>query len=126
MARVNNPVLGTTRCECGESATVHRTTRGAGRFLYTRCTDCGTDQRTGAKVQTRLWSCTDWANGQPDVPPPNLLELGEKKLKPEPETEPETEADFEPGEPKESSVAGALPWLAGGLGLLALILRGRA
>ena len=78
----NNPVLGNIKCnECQGQATVHAAKRGRGRFLYTRCTNCGTDQRTGAAFQTRIFGDTNWRDEV--VTPPNLIikneeEAGEK------------------------------------------------
>lgn len=67
MARVNNPVLGFCTCQqCGGQMTVHQMARskaektGTGRFLYSRCPNCGADQRTGAAVQQYLWDHTSW------------------------------------------------------------------
>ncbi|MBQ0721018.1 MAG: hypothetical protein KBT88_03535 [Gammaproteobacteria bacterium] len=125
MARVNNPELGEILCkDCDEMATVHQTARGAGRYLYTRCANCGPDQRTGAKVQTRLWFTTQWKGGEPDIKPPNVEDSNKKEPESEPENadfEPENESDENGGEP---SKTGAWPWVAGGFGLLALIIKG--
>lgn len=68
----NNPVLGTVACDCGQDATVHQTSRGKGRFFYTRCTKCGVDQRTGPAVQKRLWEKTVWRDGVEKVKPPGV------------------------------------------------------
>ena len=85
MATVNNPVIGTIGCQgCGGTATVHQTRRGKDRFHYTRCQDCGVDQRNGAKVQTRLFYHTDWRDGIVVDRPPNVKEE-EKKPVVEPE-----------------------------------------
>lgn len=129
MARENRPVLGTVECSgCGGVATVHQTARGSGRYLYTRCPECGADQRTGARVQSAWWRSAEWRDGAPDVPPPNLLAD-------EPVVEPvagDAVADVlpvvgEPDElPEEPSKSG-LFWLVGGaVGLVALVLRGGA
>lgn len=68
----NNPVLGEIKCtECQGQATVHAAKRGRGRFLYTRCANCGTDQRTGAEFQTRIFNATSWRDEV--VTPPNLI-----------------------------------------------------
>lgn len=132
MAKENRPVLGAISCTgCGGAATVHQTARGAGRYLYTRCNDCGVDQRTGARVQTRLWFGADWREGlKPDVCPPNLIDDGQDGDREEPENEPENEperADLdEHKEPDGTSKSGVF-WLVGGaLGLAALVLRGGA
>jgi|GEM_PF-1948424 len=72
MAVKNNPVLGTIACDCGQDATVHQTTRGKGRFLYTRCTKCGVDQRTGPSVQKKIWAATTWRDGVEKIKPPGV------------------------------------------------------
>lgn len=130
MARENRPVLGTVECSgCGGVATVHQTARGAGRYLYTRCPDCGADQRTGAKVQSAWWRGAVWRDGAPDVPPPNLLDEPVVESVVEPVAG-DAVADVllvvsEPDElPEEPSKSG-LFWLVGGaVGLVALVLRG--
>lgn len=77
MAVKNNPVLGEVECSgCGGNATVHQTQRGKGRFLYTRCTECGPDQRAGKAVQQRLWNETRWREGQRPEAPPNVNQQG--------------------------------------------------
>lgn len=58
-----NEVLGTITCDrCGETASVHQTKRGKGRYLYTNGCDCGCDQTKSAAQQTRLWTKTEWRN----------------------------------------------------------------
>ncbi|WP_250655046.1 hypothetical protein [Alkalimarinus coralli] len=75
MAKRDNPVLGTIQCDgCGGTASVHQARRGSGRFLYTRCGECGADQRTGKAVQTRLYNQTEWRAGADPVKPPNVAE----------------------------------------------------
>ena len=74
MALQNNPVLGAIQCPtCQGEATVHKTTRGKGRYLYTRCIECGPDQRTGRAVQKRIWEGAEFRPGlKPQNPPPNV------------------------------------------------------
>jgi len=100
MALQNNPVLGSIQCPtCNQSATVHKTTRGKGRFLYSRCMECGPDQRTGKAVQRRLWEQTDWRDGmKPESAPPNL-ELDDWKPGRPP---PGAEAKPQPEQPKKA------------------------
>ena len=87
MAKRDNPVLGTIECDgCGGVASVHQTARGNGRFLYTRCGECGCDQRAGAAVQKRLWMNTEWRPDASPIKPPNVPDEIEQK---EPEKEPE-------------------------------------
>lgn len=78
MAKKDNPVLGAVVCDgCGGEATVHQSSRGKGRFLYTRCPECGCDQRNGKAIQTRLWTKTEWrADANPNRPP-NVAEDAE-------------------------------------------------
>lgn len=137
MATKNNPVLGYIECSgCGDRCSVHQTTRGSGRFLYTRCGSCGVDQRTGAAVQSRLWYGAEWLDGAPSIPPPNLVEPEKSEAEgpellgsepgaaddPEPEPEPEKEPESEP-EPESGS--SGLGWLLVAIGgLAAVVLRG--
>lgn len=55
MAIQNRPVVGYIQCDgCGNRATVHQAQRSTKKgLLYTRCDNCGADQRTGAAVQKR-------------------------------------------------------------------------
>ncbi len=125
MAKRNNPVLGEIKCEdCGGAATVHQTARGAGRYLYTRCGECGPDQRTGAAVQTRLWYQTTWRDGAPEAKPPNLREP--KQEPEEPKTKPVEEPNPEPSKPAENQGKTGFWWLLGGVGAVVAILAGRA
>lgn len=124
MAVKNNPVLGVVACDCGESATVHQTTRGKGRFLYTRCPKCGVDQRTGPAVQKKLWANTVWRDGVEKVKPPGVDDADDWKppamaepLKAAPESvkqEP-VKKQKPKAAPESSAAAGAVL----GLGLLA-------
>lgn len=77
MATENRPALGTIDCGgCGGVATVHKAQRGKGKHIYTRCEQCGTDQRTGAKWQTFLFDQTQWT-GAPPEKPPNYIEAAD-------------------------------------------------
>lgn len=114
MARVNNPTLGTIACsDCGDSADVRRTSRGKARYLYTCCPRCGTDQRTGKAVQTRLWFGTEWRQGlKPVEAPPNVA----LAVQSEPETVPESistesnqDDDFDPTQPDVEPVSPVQP-----------------
>jgi hypothetical protein len=57
MAVQNRAVVGYIQCDgCGDRATVHQAQRASKKgLLYTRCDQCGCDQRTGKAVQQR-WS----------------------------------------------------------------------
>ena len=66
-----NPVLGYAQCGCGKEMQVMQSTR-RGDHLYSRCDDCGLDQRTGQRVQQWLWANTKWLNGPPEKPPVNI------------------------------------------------------
>lgn len=130
MTRRNNPVLGTIACnECGGQATVHQTQRGKGRYLYTRCTECGPDQKTGAAFQRRLWSGTDWRPDAEPVPPPGLEEQPRQvdhpvSVKPTGEPDPlvAPEPDKPTPEPRKPGL-GAVALLSGAVGLLIAIAR---
>ena len=124
MPRRNNPVLGTITCnECGGQATVHQTQRGKGRYLYTRCMECGPDQRTGAALQRRLWFGTDWRPEAEAVIPPNVdpdaAPAGEpQQAAAEPEPEP-VNPGSEPGKPSGKGLIGLA--IAGGLLLMGIV-----
>jgi len=62
-----NDVLGYAPCECGKKKQVMQAKR-KGDHLYTRCDDCGLDQRTGGRVQQKIWNSTEWINGPPKKP----------------------------------------------------------
>ena len=129
MSTQNNDVLGYTKCEAGGRASVHRTNRGKARYLYTRCDCCGCDQRTGAAVQTRLFTTTEWLNGAPDAPPNLLTTAIQPKNEPklQSKTEP-LQPDFEPKveavpQPKEEPKGmGFLTMAGAALGVLGLIM----
>lgn len=113
MAVKNNPELGRVKCEaCGSDASVHQTQRGKGRFLYTRCGNCGVDQRAGAAVQTRLWNETQWREGlKPEEAPPNLKNDDWKPpttLTEQPKTEPKPATEKQPAKPATSGGMGVL------------------
>jgi hypothetical protein len=121
MAVTNNEVLGYFKCgDCGDRATVHKVKRGKGRFLYKRC-ECGCDQRTGAKVQTKLFNGTEWLGEAPE-PPPNLIE---PKVIPEPK-QPAKQPKNEPKpEPETTGKTPLLLALAAGTGFMLLAMMGR-
>jgi len=50
-----NPTLGGMRCRCGDVMTIHQAKGKREKFLYTTCDICGTDQRTGRRLQNS-WS----------------------------------------------------------------------
>lgn len=121
MATKNNPVLGYVECQgCGGRCSVHQTTRGAGRFLYTRCGGCGVDQRTGPAVQSRLWWGAVWLDGPPEIRPPGVAESG-----PEPEPEPKPEPEPEPLGIEETAGGGWILAIGGAVALVCVsMLRG--
>tara|TARA_R110001599_G_scaffold287356_2_gene489899 strand:+ start:1403 stop:1846 length:444 start_codon:yes stop_codon:yes gene_type:complete len=81
MAKVDNPVLGTIDCpDCGGVASVKQVRRGKGRFLYSNCGSCGTDQRNGLKVQERLFFGTSWREGVDVIKPPCIAHLEKEPL----------------------------------------------
>lgn len=128
MPRANNPTLGTIACtECGDPADVCQTQRGKGRFLYTRCGNCGTLQLNGKAPQTRLYYGTQWRDGVAVERPPNVEErtgTTAQALGSQPETEPEQEpetTEIEPvtePEPEPKGKAGGLAILAGVLAVV--------
>ncbi len=98
----NNPVLGTIACiECEDQATVHAAKRGSGRFLYTRCPNCGTDQKTGAKFQTRIFNGTQWRGEV--ITPPNLIEQAQGEPEAAQQAEKTTQGDWSPEEKEAKS-----------------------
>jgi len=126
MPRANNPTLGNIRCECGLMADVCQAKRGKGRFLYTRCADCGTDQRTGKVQQTRLYYASKWREGVEVVRPPNVPEQQPEEPAPvqviEPKAEPEPQPKKEPdAEPKKNGNKGGWGLLVAGLAAVVLL-----
>jgi len=74
--KVPNPVLGTIDCpDCGGVCSIRQVRRGKGRYLYTTCPNCGTDQRNGSKVQTRLFFGAHWREGVDVIRPPCVQDL---------------------------------------------------
>lgn len=123
MTTKNNDVLGYITCEAGGRASVHKTTRGKGRFFYTRCDCCGCDQRNGSAVQSRIYNQTQWLDEKPE-PPPGWMEPSEPSNSKvpdeieEPKIEPENEPEIIADEPKGSFVLVSIAGLVlGGLAL---------
>jgi len=77
-----NKVLGTIACrDCdGGICSVRQVRRGKGRYLYTTCPNCGTDQRNGSKVQSRLFHKTNWREGVEVVRPPCVQDLPKEPI----------------------------------------------
>lgn len=121
-----NEALGYIDCDrCDGRAEVCQTKRGAGRFLYTRCVACGTDQRAGAAVQSRLWRGTDWIDGAPDVKPPNVAESLGSETEPGAASEPKSEPKSEPLGVQSGSGSG-FAWIVGGAVAVIALLVGRS
>ena len=91
MPRKANPTLvGRMPCPgCESRIPVYINVRG---YFYTKCAECGTDQRNGKAIQTHIYLNTDWIDGPPDPPrcvdPADLVPAA-----PEPE---ETPSDPDP------------------------------
>jgi len=133
MATQNRPVIGYIKCsepKCGERTTVHQSARGKGRYLYTRCPECGCDQRTGKAFQTRLYYGMERIvddveikrpSNVPEEKPENLesskVVAVSEQPKPEPE-QPETEPKPEPKKEPTGSPLAAFAILGVGCGLL--------
>ncbi|AYM04226.1 hypothetical protein D8911_14580 (plasmid) [Levilactobacillus brevis] len=130
-----NEIIGYMPCTgagCDQRAAIMQATR-KGAHLYTRCTDCGLDQRTGKRVQLAIWRAATW-KGEPPTPPANIegeLVAGEKpKPKPtaiEPDWSPEQEtakpAAAQEAEPNRKPGAGVFLAGAGLVAGLGLIIR---
>ena len=123
MPRKPNPhLVGRTDCGgCGARIPVYLNARG---YLYTKCVECGVDQRNGPTIQTHLYYATEWT-GEPPARPRGLPEqapASHRADEPEPEPEPAPvptgeEPESEP-KPTPTSRAGARlfgPGLALGL-----------
>ncbi len=119
-----NEILGRVDCfTCGERSAVMQTKR-KGAHLYTRCSSCGLDQRTGAKVQQKIWNEAEWL-GLPPTPPENVIP--NKPIESQPKAEQTGAEDFDPTltdeteqEPvKQASKKGLI--LVGVLGLAGII-----
>ena len=67
-----NEILGRVDCfTCGERSAVMQT-KSKGAHLYTRCSPFGIAQRTGEKVQQKIWNEAEWL-GRPPAPPENAI-----------------------------------------------------
>lgn len=114
---MSNPTLGTVTCPtCGTEGAEVRQSKRRGGHLYWQCPDCGLSQPTGATIQKRLWSETQWATGVQPIRPANVPADAERPTPTEfdpSEPEPETEA---PTDPRPS----AQPSPARGVGVLLL------
>lgn len=135
MAVRNNPVLGTLECgDCQGTATVHRTKRGKGRYFYTRCPNCGPDQRPGKAVQERILAGVVWrdnaaevdpevadliaGNAEPDWRPGQPAEQEAVEPKPAPVSEPKPEPKPESRKPKAEPSGG---YVLAGIALLSIV-----
>ena len=108
--KANAEIVGRNDCQdCGQRCAVYQNTRGD---LYTKCAECGVDQRNGKTVQNRLWYTTDWVAGEPEVRPAKVdpeppANLGASKPKPEPAPDPAPAAtddqDTDTPDPKKKS-----------------------
>lgn len=104
MPRKANPILvGRMACpSCESRIPVYINARG---YFYTRCIECGTDQRNGKAVQTHVYLNTDWT-GEPPAPPRNVDPDAAHRVAepenpgPEPETVPETDPAPVPAVPE--------------------------
>jgi predicted nucleic acid-binding Zn ribbon protein len=119
-------VLGRCPCEgCGKRAAVFQNVRG---YLYTRCDDCGADQRNGIKPQTYMWSNSEWIGNAPEKPR-NVPDVQPEPVPAEPVQKPvhepigdapEIEGDWQPAGEDEKSGGGSGVFIVGAvvLGLL--------
>jgi hypothetical protein len=123
-------VLGHCSCEgCGKRAAVFQNVRG---YLYTRCDDCGADQRNGVAPQTYMWANSEWLGSAPKRPR-NVPEIEPEPVPVEPvqkpvqepvdvpiAQEPEKSGDWAPEAEGEKSEGGAGVYIVGAvvLGLL--------
>jgi hypothetical protein len=65
-----NPVIATVPCkDCDQVATVQQVARGKGKRLmfYTRCPDCGCDQRTGKTIQEYIFNNSSPRSGYESI-----------------------------------------------------------
>lgn len=94
MATVNNPKLGDLTCStCGQAATVHQSSRGKGRWLYTRGCECKCRQSSGATFQNDIWKRATWLDGAKPIKPSNIAE----------------NPDFDPNAPRASEIESSEP-----------------
>lgn len=100
MPRLPNPVqVGRMACPgCDSRIPVYINKRG---YFYTKCAECGTDQRNGKAIQTHIYLSTDWMGETP--PPPRCVDPADLVQEPEstePEPAPEPENLPVPTEPE--------------------------
>lgn len=111
-----NEVLGHIDCEtCGCPSSVMQARR-KGAHLYTRCDNCGLDQRTGAAVQNRLFYRSEWIDRPPVIPenagePPAATE----EVAPVLDSEPEPATDQEPKPEPKRRAKGVMGWIVAGV-----------
>ena len=98
-------VLGHADCPtCDKKMAVLQNTRG---YLYSRCDDCGADQRNGKAVQTRLWRNTNWI-GEPPTKPRNVPDDVPESTGDVPEKEPVQSVQKPVHEPEQTPIGDAL------------------
>lgn len=132
MARANNPVVGTVPCEdCGETATLHQTSRGKSKALYKRCQSdaCGgtCDQSTSPIRQKRWRTEMTPREGYEHlkIEPVQVPEVPDSSTEPEPAAEPvKPTAPKQTPAPSGSKMASFMPFLMGGVILLLTAGRG--
>lgn len=105
MPRKANPVqVGRMACVgCGSRIPVFINARG---YFYTKCAECGTDQRNGKAVQTHIYANTDWMDTPPE--PPRCVDPADL-VPAEPGGDPVPEPESEPAEPTPAPVPKPVP-----------------
>lgn len=124
--KINPDLVGCLDCGCGSEMPVYQ---ASSSYLYTRCPQCGVDQRNGPRVQAERWFTMRRIEGA-GTRPKNVPEQVPDWLRPGPQAVQTGEQEVEPAtaepkveEPKGES-AGEGDADSGGGGLFWLLLAG--
>ncbi|WP_444959534.1 hypothetical protein [Microbulbifer sp. VVAC002] len=125
-----NPVIGSWQCPEGGTAVVRQASK-RGRHFYTQCDCCGVNMGTGAARQTKIWREAEFQAGADVFKPSNVSDEGQGEALPAAREAPQSEPQGEPvgerwrpgeeeEEPQAKPAASRAPWVALGVGVVAL------
>ena len=119
---MSNPTLGVINCPtCSTEGAEVRQTKRRGARLYWQCSECGLNQPTGAKIQAKLWSETQWNAGAEATRPGNVESDAERseptEFDPTSEEASEPLPQSQPNPPSKAKGLGVLLLASLGLGV---------